>query len=306
MISLAEAHAWLTAHMRQRAPEYVPRSAAANRILATDTPLVPRPTHTTALIDGLAIRAAATEGATDYAPIPVQGTPVRAGDAMPPGTDAVLPNPDADTLAAMAPGHGVAPAGYDIPSGAILPARTLLTPLHLALLHTDPLVLSRPHIGTEASLLHALITAQGATVANDDPDLILTTDPLATTDAEAIATRPGETTALGHLGGTPAIRLPHFPAAQATVFAILVAPILRHLAARPEPAFIEAALTRKITSQLGQLDAVRVRVAAGAATPLGPADGIGLLAATEATGLVLVAEGSEGYPAGATVPIYPL
>ena len=69
---------------------------------------------------------------------------------------------------------------------------------------------------------------------------------------------------------------------------------------------MQATLTRKIASALGQLDAVRVRLDHGAATPLGPAEGIGLLTAATADGLVLVPEGSEGYPAGAVVPIYPI
>ena len=307
MIPLADAQAWLRERLRLGPPETIPFSEAAGRILAADAALSPRPPFPAALVDGLAVRAADTEGASDYAPLSVRGVSVKAGDRLPANADAVLPTIDGDThaRAAVAPGHGVAPVGHDVPHGAVLRAGTPLVPLHLALLGADPLVLARPRVAA-AALLNALVRAEGGQADMAAPGLVLTECPLTSIDHAAVAIRPGETTALGHIGLVPAIRLPTHPAAQATVFSLLVAPILRRLAGRAEPVPIPAILARKITSQLGQLDAVRVRAEGGTAVPLGPADTIGLLAAASATGLVLVPEGSEGYPAGATVPIYPL
>ncbi len=155
-------------------------------------------------------------------------------------------------------------------------------------------------------MLLALLADLGAVAAGADPDLVLDPAAAATWHAEAIAIRPGETTAIGLADGTPALRLPPHPADAATTFLLLAVPILRRLSGRPAPQSIEAVLTRKISSVLGQVDAVRVRRVGAAATPLGPAEGIGLLAAAAANGLVLVPEGSEGYPAGATVPIWPI
>lgn len=311
-ITLTSAITWLDARCAARAPETVPLSHAAGRVLATPITLIPSPPSATAAIDGLAVRAAATEGASDYAPLPMPGTPVRAGEALPPDTDAVLPPHGYDGMAALMPigrGTNVHPAGHDIPADAVLPAGTPLTALHLALLPTDPLVRPQARVGTPGPALQALVTAAGALVTQQKPDLLLSTEqPVTgwTAHATALAICPGETTAIGHVHDTPAIILPRHPASAATVFALLVAPILRRLAGLPEPQPATATLTRKIASALGQLDAVRVRVDNGHATPLGPAEGIGLLAAAAANGLALVPEGSEGYPAGAIIPIYPL
>jgi molybdopterin biosynthesis enzyme len=311
-ITLTEALDWLHTQLETRAPEAVLLPQAAGRVLATALTLAPSPPHPTAAIDGTAVRAAATEGASDYAPLPIAGTSVRAGDAMPSGADAVLPPPAYDAGAVLIPigrGANVHPPAHDIPTGATVPAGTRLTALHLALLPGDPLVRLQPRVTAPSPTLQALAAAAGAFATADDPDLLLLTKQPATgwtAHATAIAICPGENTCIGHFHQTPAIILPRHPADAATVFAILVAPILRHLAGLPEPQPTAATLTRKIASPLGQLDAVRVRVDSGEATPLGPAAGIGLLAAAGANGLALVPEGSEGYPAGAIIPIYPV
>jgi molybdopterin biosynthesis enzyme len=394
-MKLAEAIGWLQARCAARSPETVPLRLAAGRVLAADAVLARSPAHATAAIDGVAVLAAAVEGASDYAPVPVAGVVVRAGDAMPAGADAVLPPhgvEDGAALMAVGRGAGVHPPGHDVMEGAVLPAGTVLTALHLALLRGDPMVrplarvaLADPRLsgrfldletigykkavipglvpGTHAvpsqpanPLIHptsqpdssrslcgvggrdkpghddllgsdmksipgsrapdfvsllALVAAAGAVVTADEPDLVLLAERSGggagwVAQAEGIAMQPGEATAIGLFGGAPAIVLPRHAADAATVFALLAAPVLRRIGGLPEPQPVPGTLTRKITSSLGMLEAVRVRVAGGRATPLGPAEGIGLLAAAAANGLVLVPEGSEGYPAGAMVPIYPL
>ncbi len=307
MMSIWEAQAWVDRLLTARRTETVRRANAVGRTLAADVRSALQPAKATALVAGLAVRAAETEGASDYAPVPVAGTAVQAGEAMPAAADSVLEDGwDGLAIAAVAPGHGVAPAGHDVPDGAVLAAGTVLTALHLAVMGDDPLVRARLRVAAEGIVLPSLIGQAGGAWVETGADLILTRVPLSAVKHAGIAMRPGETTVLGHLGSTPAIHLPQHPAAQATVFLLLVAPVLRRAAGRPEPVPAPATLTRKIVSGLGVLDAVRVRVVDGAATPLGPADGIGLLAAAAADGLVLVPEGSEGYPAGAMVTILPL
>jgi molybdopterin molybdotransferase len=258
--------------------------------------------------------------------LPVQGVAVVAGTALPEGADAVLPLHLWDggcALATVAPGHGVS-----APDPLAVPAGTVLRPPHLALLARRGLlaveVVRRPRVALRVAgpkagadaltpMLQAMITAEGG-VLGEDPDLVLHAgrsgpgpddNGISRFDgvfAHGVLIRPGETSALGTVSGVPALLLPGDPLACATAFALLAAPALRRMGGRPEPAPAAAALTRKIVSGLGQVDAVRVRLADGKATPLGPT----LSAAAEADGLVLVPEGSEGYPAGATVAIYPL
>jgi molybdopterin molybdotransferase len=251
---------------------------------------------------------------------------------MPPGTDAVLKLHLADVgpaaLAAIPPGSGVQPG---MQPG--LPSGTSLRPPHLAQLarlghHSIPVVrrprvalhVAGPKSGPDAltAMLEALVAAAGGRSADATPDLHIhagRSGPgpdddggarLESVHAHGIAIRPGETAAIGTVASAPAILLPGDPLACATSFALLAAPALRRMGGRAEPVPRAATLTRKIASGLGQLDAVRVRVEDGRATPLGPADSALLGEGAGADGLVLVPEGSEGYPAGAIVLIYPL
>lgn len=325
MLPLAEALAWLEIHTPPNSHERVAVEQALARTLANPVPATELPPHPVAAIDGWAVRAAETEGASDYAPLPIAGVPVSAGAPMPPGHDAVLPPPWVESgtacLAPVAPGHCVLPTGHDAQDGWVLPAGTILGPLHLALLaslgHSEVLVVRRPRATVRAipaasgldTLLAALLETAGA-VVDTPPDLILLAgtppDAFTTLHAHGIAIRPGEGAAIGLIGPTPAILLPGDPVGCATTFALLAAPALRRMAARPEPAPVPATLTRKIASGLGQIDAIRVRLRDGQATPLGPAEHGSLCLAIEADGLVLAPEGSEGYPQGATVQVLPL
>lgn len=87
------------------------------------------PPKASALRDGFAVSADATRDASSYAPVILPDAPafVVAGDAMPAGTDSILP-PDAVTqrgsvteiIASATPGDGVLPQGIDTDSGAPL------------------------------------------------------------------------------------------------------------------------------------------------------------------------------------------
>jgi molybdopterin molybdotransferase len=98
------------------------RTAAAYRAtLADDIVVGERPAAALALVDGWAVRADATIDASAYAPAILTGArPIDAGEAMPPGSDAVLPveavaftDGIAEALAPVAPGDGVLEPGTD-------------------------------------------------------------------------------------------------------------------------------------------------------------------------------------------------
>jgi molybdopterin molybdotransferase len=149
--------AWLDAHSRPPGEEIVPLRMAAGRVLATtvvsdlDVPGFDRAT-----MDGYAVMAESTEGATSYNRLPLvvigdslpghpfQGTVgagqsvrIMTGAPLPPGCDAVLPAewienaPDSSAtvsaLAAVSPGKHVGRQGEDIVRGTTLfqPGRVL-------------------------------------------------------------------------------------------------------------------------------------------------------------------------------------
>jgi molybdopterin molybdotransferase len=114
------------------APRRLPVEEAVGLALAE--PLlaaVAVPDRPAAIHDGWAVAAADTLGAGPYSPAVLPGAPARVapGDALPPGTDAVLPpfdleadGPLPQALAPLAPGEGVRRMGEEIGAGTVLRA----------------------------------------------------------------------------------------------------------------------------------------------------------------------------------------
>lgn len=323
MIALAAALTWVERNFPRLGVETVPLALASGRVLAAARPPA-SPMPPVAALDGYAVRAAATEGASDYAPLPVRAVPIVSGAPLPPDADAVLPVhwfEAGAALSAVAVGEGVAaPDALAVPAGPLQPAALA------ALVRRDEatvevvrrpsvrLVVAAPKTGGDAltPMLKALLDPiaivdgrapdlvlhAGRSGAGSDDDGALAFD---TVFAHGVHIDPGETTTLGLIGATPALLLPGDPLACFIAFTLLAAPALRRMGGVPEPAALTATLGRKIVSSLGRVDAVRVRLEHGVATPTGPSS-----LAAKAHGLLLVPEGSEGYPAGAAVAISPL
>lgn len=120
------------AHVEKLAHPVVPREVAfadaEGRVLAADGVAAASPATPIALIDGWAVHAEQVTDAGPYAPVLLEPAPgwVDAGDAMPDGTDAVLP-PDAvannEVHASATAGDGVLAAGADAAPGQPLRRR---------------------------------------------------------------------------------------------------------------------------------------------------------------------------------------
>jgi molybdopterin molybdotransferase len=152
-----------------------------------------------------------------------------------------------------------------------------------------------------------LLIATGRTGTGPDDEA-----PLALADAgqlviHGIAMRPGGTTGLGAVGGTPVFLLPGDPLACLCAYELLAGRLVRRLGGRdpglPHPR-CEAEVGRKIVSAVGFLDVRQVRLVAGRAEPLGVAEWGGLPSAVRADGFVLVPAALEGYPPGARVTVH--
>ena len=160
--------AWLDAQLTTLPSETIPLRAAAGRVLASSvTSGVDVPGFDRATMDGYAVLAASTEGASAYTPIvlavagdalpaapfsrtvgPGEAVRIMTGAPMPDGADAVLPAefvdaPDAQAftaarvsaLAPVSPGKNVGRRGEDIVSGtSVLPAGRVLRPQDLGVL----------------------------------------------------------------------------------------------------------------------------------------------------------------------------
>ncbi len=175
---VAEVWAWLEAKVARLGGEKVPVVEAAGRVLAEDL-TSPRnvPPFARAMMDGYAVRAADTLGASAYNPIrlqmigqalpgrpfpqpvgPGQAVQIMTGAPMPAGADAVLPAEMAEsepgTVLAqgeVSPGKHIGELGEDIRQGSlVLRAGRVLRPQDVGLLAslglTEVLVVRRPKV----------------------------------------------------------------------------------------------------------------------------------------------------------------
>jgi molybdopterin molybdotransferase len=179
--TVAAALAWLDAHVRPPGTEIVPLRMAAGRVLATAVVSeVDVPGFDRATMDGYALMAESTEGATSYNRLPLvvigdslpghpfegsvgigQGVRIMTGAPLPPGCDAVLPaewiedaaasNAVVSVLAGVSPGRHVGRRGEDIVRGTTLfQAGRVLRPQDLGVLSSvgvgEAPVFSRPRV----------------------------------------------------------------------------------------------------------------------------------------------------------------
>jgi molybdopterin molybdotransferase len=135
---------WIDRTIVPLAAETVPLDRAYDRVLAEDCRTArPLPDRDRSAVDGFAVPATGSIGATAYNPLSVPGIAVAPGEALPPGMDAVVPIDFAEPdglggvllVEAVAPGVNVVPEGVIAHAGATLVAKsTRLAVHHLGLL----------------------------------------------------------------------------------------------------------------------------------------------------------------------------
>lgn len=337
---IAQVLARVTALAQPVAPRELPVADAEGRVLAEDiVASAARPAAPVALVDGWAVRAEQVADAGPYAPVLLAPAPawVDAGDAMPPGTDALLP-PDAVTgteahVGATA-GDGVLAAGIDAaPDAPLRRAGETLRASDVALLRALEISHARVRapqlrvvsVGSDVAA-HAVargIAAHGGSVVlgqvldaafDEDADAVIAVGGTGVARRDDSVTRlarvgrvefhgfglsPGETSALGAVGRRPVLLLPARLDAALAGFLVVGVALLRGLtgAATSDPAQ-PMILSRKIVSTVGVTEVVPVRRASDGIAPL--ASGFWpMQALARADGWVLVPAESEGFPAGA-------
>jgi putative molybdopterin biosynthesis protein len=123
-----------------------------------------------------------------------------------------------------------------------------------------------------------------------------------------IAIRPGHPVVLGIVRDTPVIGIPGYPVSTVITCDLLVKPILYRLRATavPERPTLQATITRKVLSPLGEDEFLRVKLGKVGdkvvATPLSRGAGV-IMSLVRADGIVRIPRFSEGIHPGASVTV---
>src|SRR5499427_3769460 len=254
-------------------------------------------------MDGIAVRAADTLGASETTPVylaPGAYDVVDTGDPMPGGRDAVVMREhvhyrgkDAELRAAVPPYQHVRSIGEDVTTAELLlPEGHRLRAADLA-------------AAAAAGATQLLVRRQPVVAVLPTGDEVR---PVGTLAVHGVAVRPGHPGVLGVVDGTPVLGAPGYPVSAALTFDIFAEPLLADLAGAPprQRPRATARLARKLASPLGLDDWVRVRlgVVGGAmvATPLPRGAGV-LTSLVRADGLLVVPAGQEGHHPGEHVEV---
>jgi molybdopterin molybdotransferase len=127
--------------------------------------------------------------------------------------------------------------------------------------------------------------------------------------AHGLALRPAGPTGVGLIKEQrlPVVMLPGNPVSCLCGYDFVAGPIVRRLGGRPGQwpyRRVTLPLTRKLSSVVGRVDYARVRVCSDHVEPLSSSGASILTSVSDASGFVVIAEGREGYPAGAMVDVW--
>jgi molybdopterin molybdotransferase len=151
-----------------------------------------------------------------------------------------------------------------------------------------------------------ILVSGGSSVGKEDhvPSLVAELGEL---PVHGVALRPASPSGVGFLGGRPVFLLPGNPVSCLCAYDLFAGRAIRLLGGRsPELPYrqLQLPLSAKVSSAVGRVDYVRVRVRDGRAEPLAVSGASILSTTTLADGFVLVPRDSEGYPPGETVSVY--
>ena len=151
-----------------------------------------------------------------------------------------------------------------------------------------------------------ILVSGGSSVGVEDhaPMLVAAHGELA---VHGIAMRPSSPTGMGRVHGRLVFLLPGNPVSALCAYDFFAGRAIRGLGGRPREwpyRLARAKLARKLSSQIGRLDYARVRLQDGWVEPLAVSGASVLSSTTRADGFVVIADDSEGAPAGADVEVW--
>ena len=362
--------------------ETVPLERALGRVTASPVwARVSSPHYHAAAMDGVAVRAQETVGATETSPVRLkvsdQAVWIDTGNPIPSGFDAVImletlqeiDESTVEIMASVAPWQHVRPLGEDIAATElVLPENHLLRPVDLGACAASGLaeveVRRRPRVaviptGTElvrpgaplkpgdiveynSLMLADMIKEWGGDAVRWNPlpddyprlrqtildaleeyDVVIVNagssagsqdytapvmEELGQLLVHGIAVRPGHPVVLGIVRGKPVIGIPGYPVSAVLTCELLVKPLVERklCVTLPRREQVEAAITRKVLSPMGEDEFLRVKLGRVGeklvATPVQRGAGI-IMSLVRADGLVLIPRFSEGVDVGTTVTV---
>ena len=338
------------------------------------------PHYAASAMDGVAVSAKDTFGATETTPItlnPDQYIVLDTGDPIPEGCDAVImvedivKNGDGTITihAAAAPWQHIRQIGEDICAGEmILPSHMTVSPSAIGAMIAGGVleveVIRKPRVGIiptgdeiippctdpgpgdilefNGSIFSAMVRSWGAEAqvypivpdkfdeiknmvakAADECDMVILNAgssagredysvkvirELGQVLYHGIAMKPGKPAILGRQGNKPILGVPGYPVSGIIVVEQLLKPLIDHWLKAPaqQPQYARAILTRPVVSGLKYQEFVRVRMGYVGdrlmASPLSRGSGV-VSSFMKADGILEVAQGLEGYEAGAEVTV---
>ncbi|MCI8477249.1 MAG: molybdopterin biosynthesis protein [Oscillospiraceae bacterium] len=372
--------AWLSAHGLAPRTEVIPVQAACRRVTAKAVyAQCCAPHYPACAMDGIAVQAGATFGASETTPVRLfrgQYTVVDTGDLLPEPCDAVIMAEEllweGDSVllhAAAIPWQHVRQVGEDICAGEmLLPSRTPITPAALGAMLAGGVfeveVFAKPVVGIlptgdevvpptqppqpgqvpefNSAIFSALLEEWGALpqvypIIKDNQDRIKAALVQAASQCDmvllnagssagredfsagaigsvgevfchGVAMQPGKPVILGRRGDRPVIGVPGYPVSGILVLEQFVQPLVALLtgSAQAEAPVVTATLARGVVSGLKHREFVRVRLGTVGerliAAPLARGSGM-VTSFLKADGLLEIPQETEGYSAGAQVPV---
>ncbi len=150
-----------------------------------------------------------------------------------------------------------------------------------------------------------ILVSGGSSVGVEDhaPGLVAE---LGTLDFHGIAMRPSSPAGVGRIGDQFVFLLPGNPVSCLCAYEFFAGPTIRALGGRSRAwphRRVRLPLARKLSSQIGRVDYVRVAIEAGRVTPLAVSGASILSSTVRAAGCVIVARGREGMAEGEEVEV---
>jgi putative molybdopterin biosynthesis protein len=155
---------------------------------------------------------------------------------------------------------------------------------------------------------HDIVIVNAGSSAGSEDFTAAIVQELGTLAVHGIAIRPGHPVILGSARGKALVGIPGYPVSAAMTFDLLVRPLLDRWQGQlpPERQPLEATLTRKTLSPMGEDEFLRVTVGKVGdryvATPLAGGAGV-ITSLVKADGIVAIPRFSEGHHAGETVTV---
>lgn len=157
----------------------------------------------------------------------------------------------------------------------------------------------------EAGGADVVLVSGGSSVGQEDHAPRLVAE-LGTLDFHGVSMRPSSPAGGGRIGEHAVFLLPGNPVSCLCAYEFFAGPTIRALGGRSRRwphVRVRLPLARKISSQVGRTDYVRVGIEAGLVVPLATSGASILSSTVRADGVVLVARDLEGMPEGAEVEV---